>query len=331
MSKINWLLAIASLLMMTTACSNENNEPVISTYEANVTFTVNLDDIDSRAISDGTTVDQLVFAVYDDQGNELPALRQNNVAVSNHQATVTTKVAMGQKYSFAFWAQKSGNTFYNTINLKDVVVNYTGYANDENRDAFTASWTIEKVEAPINETITLTRPFAQVDYVCSLDEWTNLVNSNYKLVGTDLTIASGAYTHYNVLTGEASQPTEEPITLALSNYWQSHQIDTYNFCGFVSSKPGETYQDVFTSTDGDKFWLSMNYILATPQATNLGNSSMKIYAWGTNGPTPQEVAVDQLPIKRNHRTVVYVSNLTTMVSVWIQIDSNFSGDIDIHD
>lgn len=331
MSKINWLLAIASLLMITTACSNENNEPVISTDEANVTFTVNLDGIDSRAISDGTTVDQLVFAVYDDEGNELPALRQNDIQIDDKQATVTTKVAMGQKYSFAFWAQKSGNTFYNTTDLKDIVVSYTGFANDENRDAFTASWSIEKVTGPINKTITLTRPFAQVDYVCSLDEWTNLVNSNYKLVGTDLTIASGAYTHYNVLTGEASQPTDQPITLALSNYWQSHQIDTYNFCGFVSSKPGETYQDVFTTTDGDKFWLSMNYILATPQATNLGNSSMKIYAWGTNGPTPQEVAVDQLPIKRNHRTVVYVSNLTTMVSVWIQINSNFGGDIDIYD
>lgn len=323
MRKIYLILAIAGI-MMTTACSNENNEPA---SESNVTFTVNLDGIASRAISDGTTVDQLVFAVYDNEGNEITALRQNDIQIEEKQATVTTKVAMGQKYSFAFWAQKSGNTFYTTTDLKDVVVSYTGFANDENRDAFTASWAIDKVEGPINETITLYRPFAQVDYVCDIEEWTNLLNSNYKLVGSDLVVDAGAYTHYNVLTGEASQPTETPITLALSNYWQSHQINTFNFCGFVSSKPGETYQDLFTTADGDKFWLSMNYILATPQATNLGSTSMKIYAWGANGPTPVEVALDEIPIKRNHRTVVNVSELTRIVTATITIDPGFWGDL----
>lgn len=323
MRKIYSILAIAGI-MMTTACSNENNEPA---NESNVTFTVNLDGIDSRAISDGTTVDQLVFAVYDDQGNEIPALRQNDIQIEDKQATVTTRVAMGQKYSFAFWAQKSGNTFYNTTDLKDVVVSYTGYANDENRDAFTASWAIEKVEGPINETITLYRPFAQVDYVCDIEEWTNLLNSNYKLLGSDLVVDAGAYTHYNVLTGEASQPTEMPITFAMSDYWKTHQINTFNFCGFVSSKPGETYQDLFTTTDGDKFWLSMNYILATPEVTNLGHTSMSIYCWGSEGPTPVKVALDEIPIKRNHRTVVYVSELTRIVTATITIDPSFWGDL----
>ncbi|MBQ3324741.1 MAG: hypothetical protein IJG81_07860 [Muribaculaceae bacterium] len=323
MRKIYSILAIAGI-MMTTACSNENNEPA---NESNVTFTVNLDGIDSRAISDGTTVDQLVFAVYDDQGNEIPALRQNDIQIEDKQATVTTRVAMGQKYSFAFWAQKSGNIFYNTTDLKDVVVSYEGFANDENRDAFTASWAIDKVEGPINETITLYRPFAQVDYVCDIEDWTNLLNSNYKLVGSDLVVDAGAYTHYNVLTGEASQPTETPITLALSNYWQSHQINTFNFCGFVSSKPGETYQDLFTTNDGDKFWLSMNYILASPDETKLGHTSMSIYCWGAAGPTPVEVALDEIPIKRNHRTVVNVSELTRIVKATITIDPSFGGDL----
>lgn len=323
MRKIYSILAIAGI-MMTTACSNENNEPA---NESNVTFTVNLDGIDSRTISDGTTVDQLVFAVYDDQGNEITALRQNDIPIDDKQAIVTTKIAMGQKYSFAFWAQKSGNTFYNTTDLKDVVVSYEGFANDENRDAFTASWAIDKVEGPINETITLYRPFAQVDYVCDIEEWTNLLNSNYKLVGSDLVVDAGAYTHYNVLTGEASQPTEAPITFAMSDYWRTHQINTFNFCGFVSSKPGETYQDLFTTNDGDKFWLSMNYILATPEETKLGHTSMNIYCWGANVPTPVEVAIDEIPIKRNHRTVVNVSELTRIVKATITIDPSFGGDL----
>ena len=279
MRKIYLTLAIAGI-MMTTACSNENNEPVITTDEANVTFTVNLDGIDSRAISDGTTVDQLVFAVYDDQGNELPALRQNNVAVSNRQATVTTHVTMGQKYSFAFWAQKSGNTYYNTTDLKDIVVSYTGYANDENRDDFTASWS------------------------------------------SDLVVDAGAYTHYNVLTGEASQPTETPITFNKSDYSTNHQASTYKFCGFVTIPYGEDgYENLF---DGGKFWLSMNYILATDQATNLGHSTMNIYGW--HNQESVKIELSSVPILRNHRTVVNVSNITQKVEAVIFIDPNTSGD-----
>ena len=64
MKKIFSILALVGMIM-TTACSNENNEPVIATDEATVTFSVNLNDIDSRVISDGTTVDQLIFAVFD--------------------------------------------------------------------------------------------------------------------------------------------------------------------------------------------------------------------------------------------------------------------------
>lgn len=321
MRKIYSILAIAGI-MMTTACSNENNEPA---NESNVTFTVNLDGIDSRAISDGTTVDQLVFAVYDDQGNEIPALRQNDIQIEDKQATVTTKVAMGQKYSFAFWAQKSGNTFYNTTDLKDVVVSYTGEANDENRDAFTASWSIDKVEGPINETITLYRPFAQVDFVCDMDEWTNMMNANYLLIGSDLAIGAGAYTHYNVLTGEASQATTSPFTLERPNI-SYYTLPPNSFCGFVTTSANSAYQNLFTTPDGDKFWISMNYILATPEETQLNQVTMNIYSPVNWEPTANPVQIDNVPIKRNHRTVVYVSDLTKVVTMVVVINPSVGGE-----
>ena len=106
MKKIYFATISAVLMMLAAACSNEAVEP---TDQATVQFTVNLDGIQSRGISDGTTVDQLIFAVYDQDGNELPQLRQNNIEVSERNAQVTTKVALGQKYTFVFWAQKSGN------------------------------------------------------------------------------------------------------------------------------------------------------------------------------------------------------------------------------
>ena len=330
MKKIFSILALVGMIM-TTGCSNENNEPINAANEADVTFSVNLNDIDSRAISDGTTVDQLVFAVFDTNGNEITVLRQNDVPVSNCHATVTTRVQLGRGFTFVFWAQKkkegslNDNGYYTTTNLKDIVVNYEGFANDENRDAFTASWSIEKVTQDFTQDVTLRRPFAQLDFVCDMTEWTNLKNSLYKLVGSNLTIDAGACTHYNALTGEASQPTTTPITFALSDYYRHHRADTYEFCGFATTKNGENYENLF---DGDKFWLSMNYILATPEVTNLSNTTMNIYCWGSaEGVKPVEIPpLSETPIQRNHRTVVTVSNLTQKVKTTIYIDASYDGD-----
>ena len=332
MKKIYFATISAVLMMLAAACSNEAVEP---TDQATVQFTVNLDGIQSRGISDGTTVDQLIFAVYDQDGNELPQLRQNDIEVKERNAQVTTQVALGQKYTFVFWAQKRDNTHYNTTNLEDVVISYEGYDNDETRDAFTNVLTIDKVTGPINETVTLRRPFAQVDYVCDLTEWTHLQNSNYRLTGSDLTVSAGlgtdtgAFTHLNLLTGEASQPTTVPIKFAMSDYWRTHHVSTYEFCGFVSSKVDGQYKDLFTDGEGDKFWLSMNYILASTEQTTLDHTQMNIYIWGggQSDPSPIEIPIDKLPIQRNHRTVVSVSNLTHMVEVLIEINPNFYGDI----
>ena len=323
MKKIFSILALVGMIM-TTACSNENNEPVIATDEATVTFSVNLNDIDSRVISDGTTVDQLIFAVFDSEGNEITSKRQNNVPVSNCHATVTTRLQLGRGFPFAFWAQKSGNTFYNTTNLKDIVVNYAGYANDENRDAFTAVYSIDKVTQDFTQDVTLRRPFAQLDYVCTIEEWEKLKNATYELLGSNLIVESGAFTHYNALTGEASVPTTTPIEFALPEDYLHTQ--SFDFLGFVTSKVNDTYQDLFTSTDGDKFWLSMNYILATPEVTNLGKTTMNIYGYKGYDPSPMPIKCNEIPIQRNHRTVVTVSDLTTQATLYININPAFNGD-----
>lgn len=316
MRKIYLAMASAALMMLTAACSNDNVEP---TDNATVRFSVNLGDIDSRANNgDGTTVDQLIFAVYDSDGNELTQLRQEDIDVTDRQALVTTNVARGQDYTFVFWAQKRENTHYNTANLKDIVVSYDGPANDETRDAFTATLEVKNVDAALNRTVTLRRPFAQVDFVCDLEEWENLFKSNYQLVGCDLTVAGGAFTHLNLLTGQASQPTAAgaPFTLATADYVTTRVADGTEV----------NYKDKFVHDDGEKFWISMNYLLASDEQTTLGSTTMNIYSQVFDEPTPIPIACDNLPIRRNHRTVVTVTDLTRTVTATISIDPRFSGD-----
>lgn len=312
MKKIYFATISAVLLMLAAACSNEAVEP---TDQATVQFTVNLDGIQSRGISDGTTVDQLIFAVYDQDGNELPQLRQDNIEISERNAQVTTKVALGQKYTFVFWAQKQDNTHYDTSNLKDVVVSYDGPANDEMRDAFTNVYEVDKVTGPINETVTLYRPFAQLDYVCDLEEWENLFKSNYELTGCDLKVEGGAYTHLNLLTGEASQPTavEAPFTLQTAGYVTTR----------VANGTDVSYTEKFVQGNGEKFWISMNYILATPQQTMLNSATMNIYSKISGESQPIPIKCDNVPIQRNHRTVIYISDLTQVIKTYITIYTGF--------
>ena len=156
MKKILFFGALVAMLLGTAACSSDM-EP--SMGDDMVRFTIELPgNIDSRAISDGTTANKLTVAVYDDQGNELSDIRVNKDIP--HQTTVEFKLVKGQKYSFAFWAQAQGAPYtFDTAN-KTVNVSYTdAKSNDEKRDAFYAYRADLTVTGPMSETIYLYRPF----------------------------------------------------------------------------------------------------------------------------------------------------------------------------
>ena len=61
-SKIAVVLAAVAMFSLLAACTSENDLIITDEDEFNVTFTATLDQyIDSRAISDGSMVDKLIF------------------------------------------------------------------------------------------------------------------------------------------------------------------------------------------------------------------------------------------------------------------------------
>ena len=243
--------------------------------EVNTVFKVSMDVIDSRAISDGLTVDELYFEAYEKttEGEtasytKLPSLSQK-VDVSGKTATVTTKLVKGKTYKFAFWAQKEGA--YVATDLQNIQMNY-GEANDESRDAFFAN--LEKtVDGSFEEDVTLYRPFAQVNFGAAD------VDANLNINGfTSQLIVNNVPDLFNVLSGEASG-NAETVT-------------------FTATAVPALVPEVLTVNNVEYTYISMNYILAAPeQATK--DITLNVLDGGNEVKT---LPVANCPMRRNHRT-----------------------------
>ena len=192
--KLSYIASMLLMVLMTTACNSED-DIIVNGDEMNVTFTATLDQsIDSRAISDGSMVDKLIFIAYDENGDEIAGLRQDNVPVSGGHATINTRVVKGHHYTFAFWAQNSACQVYSfSEDYKSLNVDYDGAANDESRDAFYATCTdfaLEPVTEPFKRDVLLHRPFAQLNFgTTALD--INSVNQYAPATGSQIVIDSG--------------------------------------------------------------------------------------------------------------------------------------------
>ena len=262
-----------------------------------VRFTIELPgNIDSRTISDGTKANKLTVAVYDDQGNELPAIRVTDKEIP-HQTTVEFKLVKGQKYSFAFWAQAAGAPYnFDTAN-KTVNVSYDGAkSNDETRDAFYAYRADVTVTGPISETITLYRPFCQLNYGAS--DYQDAIKAGVNAVTSAVTVDHAA-TAFNLETGATDGDVKatftqeilpnDPATLAVED---------------------KTYQ-----------WMAMNYFLV-PNNEAVITTSLRLYEDGNANPV-RDLTVYSVPVQKNHRTNIVGNLFTEDVNFNVIIDEHF--------
>ena len=168
----------AASMLLVTSCSQDELDSVQSGNQAQVTFTLGLEDaLGTRAISDGTKADKLVYAVYKINAQGEAELQQvvgsekgqfiKNDFKSGDNVSIT--LAKGQTYQVAFWAQDGDCKAYNTDELTAVTVSYKAENgtddaanNDELRDAFFKTVTFE-VNGDKLINVVLKRPFAQVN------------------------------------------------------------------------------------------------------------------------------------------------------------------------
>ena len=322
---------VATGMLLTTSCSNDELTTVQSDEKVQVTFSLGVEDgIGSRAlISDGTKADKLVYAVYklDDQKN--PVLQ--NVVNSNENGqfiktdfksgdNVSVTLAKGQTYQVAFWAQDGDCNAYTTTDLKNVTVDYTNAANnDELRDAFFK--TVEFTVAG-NKTIdvVLKRPFAQINVGVYESDWAAAVASGIAIEESKVVINNVA-TSINLLTGAVAG--NEKITYDLSA---------------IPSETLEVETDETKAGKEEYKWLSMSYILVADDAAMdddgmLGDERATLeslnytFAPKSGNPITFAEGLNSVPVQRNWRTNILGKILTGDIQFNITIDPVYDGDI----
>ena len=298
----------AAGMLLATSCTNDEFEATQSGNEAQVSFDLELEGhLGTKAISDGTKADKLVYAVYKLDANGTPVL-QNVVGSTDGQFVkndfqsgdkVTMSLAKGQTYLVAFWAQDGDCNAYDTKDLTAVKVDYTvdgGLNNDELRDAFFKTLVFEVTG---NKTIdvVLKRPFAQVNLGVTAEDWEAAVGSGINIENSAVEIKNVA-NEINLLTGAVSG--NETVATYTSN-----------------AIPEETlYVETDETKDGKESykWLSMSYILVADADTNVDANGMLGSDKATLDGiffrfTPEEgneivfsEGLNSVPVQRNWRT-----------------------------
>lgn len=295
--------------MLANSCSEDNSVPQADSSLAQVTFKVSADGVLTRAISDGTTVDELVYRVFDKNGNPiatLPLVKEAAADLSSGH-TVALTLAKGQTYKVAFWAQKAGNTAYTVNDNMQVAVDYSGANNDENRDAFFNAVEIT-VKDDVAQTVELKRPFAQLNVGSTTADWDAAVASGVIVTESKVTVKQAATT-LNVLDGKVSGAADVNFTYA--------------------AKPGELLK-VDADGDGTKEdyeYLSMSYILPN-DATDGTQKTLASAEFTFKAASGTEIVVknglQNLPLQRNYRTNIVGNILSGTTTFTVVVDPAFS-------
>ena len=276
-------------MIFATSCENEL-ELGAAGEEAMVSFTIATPDMGSRAYSDGYTATQLQYAVYDADGNELEDLTVTDGEI-NGSTTVNLKLTTGNTYSVIFWAAAPNAPYTVDFANKTMKVNYEGaVSNDENRDAFYAKETFT-VNGAQTETITLKRPFAQLNI--GTNDYAASTSAGYTPSQSKV-VVSNVYGKLNLWDGDVD----------------SSVVASFDFAAIDTTE--------LFPVSGFKY-LAMNYALVSKD-----KETVDVEFTYTNGTNAKTRKVGSVPVQRNYRTNIYGELLTSDVDINVTIDPEYN-------
>ena len=292
------------------ACAKE---PVADNgQQAGVSFMVEVPGASvTKAYGEAEKATKLYYQVFDNAGASIEGLGVQTTDLVGKAAKVSFQLVKDQTYNFVFWAQTTETGYYTideTEGLKKITADYTTHtdANDENRDAFFATESF-KVTGPVTKTVTLKRPFAQIN-IGTKDQ---LKAGSATAPAIDFTGAKSSVTVTGVPTvfSPLAATPETMLTVPATVTFASAAIPTGPL------KVNET----------DYNYLAMNYVFAPAEGTVCDLTAEIVLT----GREPIQLSSPTTPIKRNWRTNILGSLLTSSVDFNVVVDPSFGGNEDI--
>ncbi len=318
MKRLTYLAAAASLLLA--SCSDEIRTDVANPgQEVEVTFSASLpEQMLSRAtnVSDGTTADQLQYTVF--KGSDV--VTSGSVASAFPNSTRTQSVSLplitGETYSIVFWADNASSPYaYN-----DGVVTIEDYskvnANDENADAFFGQELDYTVTGAASRTVTLTRPFAQINFGTTKADYEAAVKSGLDVTESAVAIKTQTYKTLNLLDGSVGGEVDKVVYA--SSTTPTDEVDPF------SLTPDK--RAALTVEGTDYVYVGYAYVLTQPvdKSENLNEVIL------TPAATAESIRTyTNVPVKRNYRTNIIGNLFTSSVDYTVLIDQNYVDDINV--
>ncbi len=310
-TKLFKTLAATAMSVLAIACAKE---PVADNgQQAGVSFTVEVPGASvTKAYGEAEKATKLYYQVFDNTGAPIEGLGVQTTDLVGKAAKVNFQLVKDQTYNFVFWAQTTETGYYTideTEGLKKITADYTTHkdANDENRDAFFAVETIT-VSGPVAKEVKLTRPFAQIN-IGTKDQ---LKAGDATAPAIDFTGAKSAVTVKGVPTvfSPLAATPEAMLTIPATVTFASAAIPT----------------GLLNVNRTDYNYLAMNYVFAPAEGT-VCDLTAEI---SLTGREPIQLSSPTTPIKRNWRTNILGSLLTSSVDIDVVVDPSVEGEEDIH-
>ena len=304
----------AAVVFSAASCAKEDVSVAPVGQEVEVAFVADLGALGTRAIADGTTVDEVAWAIYED-GAEAPLENlQGTLLLNGKQATLNVRLATGKTYDLAFFAYKAveakeelkGNVdpvHYDVVWAEKKVCMKLDPkpANDETRDCF---WYVRhdlKIEGPVSETFTLTRPLAQLNIGVTAQDVLDAQKAGFEVSDSQLTV--NTYTQFNMFDGSLSETASIPVTFDRAD----SPVDA---------------ADVLKVKDDatDYKYLATTYLLVNDKVT----SDVTVTLWDKAGVELNTLNYSYVPFQRNYRTNILGALLTNPAVFTIVVDERFN-------
>lgn len=277
------LLLLASAAMLLAGCAKEQIVPsAAGDGEQTVSFTVGVESAATKAVADGdgaaVNINHWIMQVLDSDG-EVYNYQEKDGQAGVKTQTFDVPLIKGQTYQVLFWADTKGS--YVVTDLRDVkrATATELKANADSLDAFSAVVKDFTTTVATQKTITLKRPFAQLNVVFTdlkkLYETMNNADEYAKFIPTDFVAKAKVPTTFNVLTQEAGAPASTALEMKAATDYLGN---------YTSHRAKETlYMDYIFATAGSKDIVDIDFSFVSKGVTIAHNFT-------------------SIPFQRNYRT-----------------------------